>query len=73
MTFGEFLRSKRTQKGWSRYRLSKLSKVDKTMIGKYEDERVDPTIKTAQKLCIALEEDFVIKCLSKVTIKESEV
>lgn len=73
MIFGEFLRSKRTQKGWSQYRLSKLSKVDKTMIGKYEAGRVDPTIKTAQKLCIALEEDFVIKCLSKGTNKESEV
>ena len=55
MTFGERLREARTKSGFSQADLTKRSGVPKTMLSRYENDHILPSISTLGRLADALE------------------
>jgi transcriptional regulator with XRE-family HTH domain len=55
MTFGERLRDLRTNAGFSQADLTKRSGVPKTMLSRYENDHILPSISTLGRLADALE------------------
>lgn len=55
MTFGERLREARTKSGFSQADLTKRSGVPKTMLSRYENDHILPSISTLGRLATALE------------------
>lgn len=54
MTFGQRLRDSRQKAGMSQAELTRLSGVPKTMLSRYENDHILPSISTLQKLSTAL-------------------
>ena len=54
MTTGEAIAQARQALGWTRYRLSKESGVQRKHLQMIEDGKTEPTIKTLRKLTAAL-------------------
>jgi transcriptional regulator with XRE-family HTH domain len=54
MTFGERLRSARSSAQMSQSDLMRLSGVPKTMLSRYENDHILPSITTLRKLALAL-------------------
>ena len=55
MTFGERLRDARMKSGYSQADLTKRSGVPKTMLSRYENDHILPSISTLGRLAQALE------------------
>jgi transcriptional regulator with XRE-family HTH domain len=55
MNFGEYLKKKREEKGFSQSELSELADLDRTYISMLEREIKTPTIKTLVKIGKALQ------------------
>jgi transcriptional regulator with XRE-family HTH domain len=55
MTFGERLRDARVKSGYSQADLTKRSGVPKTMLSRYENDHILPSISTLGRLAAALE------------------
>lgn len=55
---GKSIKSLRTSKGWSQEKLSEISKVDRTFIGKIERGEVNVSILTLCELAKALDTDI---------------
>ena len=54
MTFGERLRDARVRASISQTQLTRLSGVPKTMLSRYENDHILPSIGTLHKLAVAL-------------------
>jgi transcriptional regulator with XRE-family HTH domain len=54
MTFGERLRSARSSAQMSQSDLMRLSGIPKTMLSRYENDHILPSITTLRKLAVAL-------------------
>lgn len=55
MTFGERLREARVKSGYSQADLTKRSGVPKTMLSRYENDHILPSIATLGRLAVALD------------------
>lgn len=60
MTFGDFQKQNREAAGMSIYRLAKLTSISEMQLGNYENQKSDPTIKNAERICKALRVTFTI-------------